>query len=717
MKMINKLFVMALLGVLVSLAFASALTLPPQIVISASPNPAHLTSAITALGIDLSGSGISYVRIYEDGVKVKECQTSTCVYIAVHTSVGARSYYATTADNKGGTATSSVINVDFQNDAPVLNPIGNKVVNENSALVFTISGYDYNGDALTYSASGLPLSAGAVFSPNSRSFIWTPTFAQAGIYNVTFTLSDGSLSDSEIVQISVLNVPTDLVAPVWSSLTANPASGASYSPLQTYEFNSSWNDNLNSMDRVWINFNGVNYTVSGAGGVYHFSTTGLPAGTYAYEWFANDTEGNVNSTGSLAYSVNKAVPGLTINILPSNSVTNGTETNVAGLGCPSGLTCTLYRDGVAVSNPDIANLSVGIYNYVYSTTGNENYTSDSASATLSVGINKIVPALSISILPSNSVTSGTQTNVTGLGCPSELTCTLYRNGVAVSNSDIAALAAGTYTYVYNTTGNENYTSAIASATLGVNKIVPTLSISILPSNSVENGTETNVTGSGCPSGLTCTLYRNGIPIVGSNSNVETLAAGTYTYVYNTTGNENYTSAIASATLTVQNAESPESRIKTINTDDLIKGYYITMNLNDRLKFTFCGSPYYIKLTDLNYDDDKAAFSVIPGVNSFVLKEGSSEKIDLDSDSVSDILFRLENVNTDSARVYIKRISDLCGGGNKNVTSTISSVENVEKLLPKEKESNLVPIAGFLGVGILLCILLMILNSMGAFRRR
>ena len=83
--------------------------------------------------------------------------------------------------------------------------------------------------------------------------------------------------------------------------------------------------------------------------------------------------------------------------------------------------------------------------------------------------------------------------------------------------------------------------------------------------------------------------------------------------------------------------------------------------------------------------------------------------------MEDILFKLESVGTDSAKVYIKKISNLCVGTKASTTNLTG--ENVEKLEPREESSNLVPIAGFLASGIGLTILGMILNSLGAFRRR
>jgi len=73
------------------------------------------------------------------------------------------------------------------NHPPELNPIGNKTVDENSELSFSISGDDADGDTLTYSASDLP--DGATFDPSTREFSWTPADSQGGAYNVTFMVT------------------------------------------------------------------------------------------------------------------------------------------------------------------------------------------------------------------------------------------------------------------------------------------------------------------------------------------------------------------------------------------------------------------------------------------------------------------------------------------------------------------------------------------------
>jgi len=90
-----------------------------------------------------------------------------------------------------------------QNTAPVLAAIGSRVVAENALLSFTLSASDADGGPLTYSANNLP--PGAAFDAAARVFAWTPTFAQAGTYDVTFSVTDGSYSASELVRITVTN--------------------------------------------------------------------------------------------------------------------------------------------------------------------------------------------------------------------------------------------------------------------------------------------------------------------------------------------------------------------------------------------------------------------------------------------------------------------------------------------------------------------------------
>ncbi|MEW5802681.1 MAG: CARDB domain-containing protein [bacterium] len=94
---------------------------------------------------------------------------------------------------------------DEANRAPILDPIGNKVVKDGDTLTFTVTASDPDvHDTLTYSATGVP--SGASFDPGTRTFTWQPGYEDAGEYLITFTVTDDGepqMSDSEEVTITV----------------------------------------------------------------------------------------------------------------------------------------------------------------------------------------------------------------------------------------------------------------------------------------------------------------------------------------------------------------------------------------------------------------------------------------------------------------------------------------------------------------------------------
>ncbi len=96
------------------------------------------------------------------------------------------------------------ITVTGVNQAPVLAAIGPQATTENIILTFTVSATDPDGTTPALTTSALPSGATFVDHINGTgTFSWTPTFTEAGIYNVTFHASDGTTIDSEIVTITV----------------------------------------------------------------------------------------------------------------------------------------------------------------------------------------------------------------------------------------------------------------------------------------------------------------------------------------------------------------------------------------------------------------------------------------------------------------------------------------------------------------------------------
>jgi hypothetical protein len=91
------------------------------------------------------------------------------------------------------------------NHAPVFLSLADPSAAEGIPKGFQVTAVDADGQALTYTASGLP--AGASFDPGTRRFDWTPGHTQAGSYNVTFRATDGVFptpaADTQAVHIAV----------------------------------------------------------------------------------------------------------------------------------------------------------------------------------------------------------------------------------------------------------------------------------------------------------------------------------------------------------------------------------------------------------------------------------------------------------------------------------------------------------------------------------
>ncbi len=92
------------------------------------------------------------------------------------------------------------------NSGPVLDPIGNKSVDELVELAFTASASDSDlpANTLTFSLSGEPSGASIT---SGGVFTWTPTEAQGpGTYTFDVCVSDAALSDCETIDVTVADI-------------------------------------------------------------------------------------------------------------------------------------------------------------------------------------------------------------------------------------------------------------------------------------------------------------------------------------------------------------------------------------------------------------------------------------------------------------------------------------------------------------------------------
>jgi chitodextrinase len=90
---------------------------------------------------------------------------------------------------------------DGNNQAPTMDDLGSQEVFVGETLELTVAGTDPDNTWLFPNVDLIP--DGAIFNNENGWFGWTPRYDQVGVYQLTFALSDGTLSDSEIITITV----------------------------------------------------------------------------------------------------------------------------------------------------------------------------------------------------------------------------------------------------------------------------------------------------------------------------------------------------------------------------------------------------------------------------------------------------------------------------------------------------------------------------------
>ena len=105
---------------------------------------------------------------------------------------------------------------------PVLNPISDISVNEGDTVTLNPTATDPDGDALTYTYSGWMTSAS-----------YTTNYNDAGVHTVTVSVSDGTLTDSQDVTVTVANTNRPPVLYPISDITVNEGDTVTFTPTVT----------------------------------------------------------------------------------------------------------------------------------------------------------------------------------------------------------------------------------------------------------------------------------------------------------------------------------------------------------------------------------------------------------------------------------------------------------------------------------------------------
>ncbi|HKZ49565.1 MAG TPA: DNRLRE domain-containing protein [Candidatus Nanoarchaeia archaeon] len=367
-------------------------------------------------------------------------------------------------------------------------------------------------------------------------------------------------------------------------VSPTPANGSTVAANFVFVNVSLANGNATEAKLEW---NGTNYTMSNATALpsnnWYVNRTGLTTANYTYKAYANDSGTKVfdvsetrvvtvNADLTPPYSVTFINPTPANNSVTINNITITINVKDAvGVG-----SCTLEFDGanesMSIAGPggtDVdctinkASLSVGTHTFrVYGTDTSSN---TNVSETRVITVDNGFPQFaSLTESPSDPATysstagyvfNATVTDNTGLGTVilefDGANYTSFNTSGSVYSKTFGPLAAATYTYKWHandTAGNRNST---ANQTYTVDKAVTALSINLNPSGSITYGTESNVTCTANNPESVAAITRNSASV--SNPDIQTLAAGTYSYACTSAATQNYTSGSDTETLTVSKA--------------------------------------------------------------------------------------------------------------------------------------------------------------------
>jgi len=261
--------------------------------------------------------------------------------------------------------------------------------------------------------------------------------------NTTWTAECTDLARNTLRNSSIRTVRVDTRAPTYDAIVVSPPSGSVYNASQRYLFSVNWSD-ANGLFTVIFESNvtgtlanltpnhvvGTNYT-------YNFTT--LPAGSFVWRMYANDTFGNMNLTSQQTYVIMKASSNVTLllNGTAENYPVDVNETvNITGiLNTPIVGQLEIHINGAWYANGSTplqnitSFLTNGSRNVTLHYNETQNYTASNVTLRIPVG-DKLGPSMNKTYPRNNSFVNAV--NITFLFNITDATgvdnCTLLING-------------------------------------------------------------------------------------------------------------------------------------------------------------------------------------------------------------------------------------------------------------------------------------------------
>ncbi len=195
-----------------------------------APSVAHFNNPVSFTDTSTSGGRTITSRSWDFG----DGSTSTKANPS-HTygASGPFSVTLTVVDAEGFTGTVTKV-VTTTNSAPVITAPGAISATEGDFVRFYIPAADPDGDRLTWSVTSRPGGSFLTPLPNGTLlFRWTLNHEAAGVYTPTFTVTDGELSDSTTVTITVTDANAAPFASFFGPTVASPGVVVTYTSTST----------------------------------------------------------------------------------------------------------------------------------------------------------------------------------------------------------------------------------------------------------------------------------------------------------------------------------------------------------------------------------------------------------------------------------------------------------------------------------------------------
>ncbi|MCP4253856.1 MAG: fibronectin type III domain-containing protein [Candidatus Scalindua sp.] len=325
-----------------------------------APILTHISPIVIDEGMDITlnpiatdGDGDTLTFSYAGWI-VSNTYTTTYLDAGVHT-VTVTVSDGTMTDSQNVTITVSDVNV-----APVLDTIADIAVNEGEIITIIPTATDADSDTLTYSYSGW-----------MSSDTYTANYLDAGVHTVTVSVTDGTLTDSQSVTVTVTDMDVAPVLSTIADIAVNEGEAISFNPSATD-----------------AGGDALTYSYSGWMSSDTYTATNLDAGVHTVT--VSVTDGTLTDSQNVNISVNVAP---VLNAIADIAVKEGETVSFIPTASDAGGDALIfsYSGWMSTDTKPTDYLDAGIYNVTVTVT--DGTLTDSQSVTVTVADVDVAPIL------------------------------------------------------------------------------------------------------------------------------------------------------------------------------------------------------------------------------------------------------------------------------------------------------------------------------------